>query len=49
VLVTEILPDWPEREQRIRKWFSLKKAAKKVNEPDLKAILRSFDPQHLSR
>jgi 8-oxo-dGTP pyrophosphatase MutT (NUDIX family) len=49
VLVTEILAEWPEREQRIRKWFSPKKAAKKVDEPELKAILRSFDPLHVSR
>lgn len=47
VRVTSILADWPEREERIRKWFPILKAAKKVDEPELKAILRSFDPKDL--
>lgn len=33
---------WPEKAERRRKWFSAKKAAAKVNEPELKAILRDL-------
>ncbi len=35
-----LLEDWPEREQRIRQWFSLSEAAEKVQEGDLSLLLR---------
>lgn len=36
--------DWPERGQRRLKWLSPRKAAAKVNEPELRALLRAFRP-----
>lgn len=36
---------WPEKSERRRKWFSTKKAAKKLSEPELKHIVASFQPQ----
>ncbi|MFC4667047.1 NUDIX hydrolase [Seohaeicola nanhaiensis] len=44
VKVLSLKGDFPERNQRRRKWFSLKKAAELVDEPELAEILRSFDP-----
>lgn len=35
---------FPEKGQRQRKWFSPKKAASRVQEPELARILREFDP-----
>lgn len=49
VHVQAIHTDWPERKERKRKWFGLKKAASKVAEPELKELLRNFDPKHLMR
>lgn len=40
VKVERLSPDYPEREQRRRKWMSAKKAAKAVDEPELAALLR---------
>ncbi len=37
------LPDWPEREQRERAWFSLAEAASLVEEPQLQSIIRALD------
>lgn len=34
---------FPERDQRRRKWFSPRKAARKVVEPELQALLASLD------
>jgi 8-oxo-dGTP pyrophosphatase MutT (NUDIX family) len=45
--VQQVLTDWPEKRQRRRKWFTLEKAAKKLEEPALKKIVASFDPAHL--
>lgn len=45
--VKKLADDFPEVGQRRRKWFTPKKAAARVNEPDLKQILRKFDPQKL--
>lgn len=39
--------NFPERGQRKLKWFSPKKAAQKVTEPELKALILGFDPRHL--
>ncbi len=36
---------YPEKKQRRRKWMSQKQAAKKVEEPDLRRILKSFEPE----
>jgi 8-oxo-dGTP pyrophosphatase MutT (NUDIX family) len=33
---------WPERKERKRLWYSVANAARKVREPKLRAILRSF-------
>jgi 8-oxo-dGTP pyrophosphatase MutT (NUDIX family) len=43
--VKEELTKWPEKKQRKRKWFSRNKAATKVLEPALKAMILAFDPQ----
>lgn len=40
--VTGELEDWPEREERERRWFPLVEAAKAVDEPDLRDLMRSF-------
>ncbi|SIN81680.1 NUDIX hydrolase [Vannielia litorea] len=45
--VTELHKNYPERKQRKRKWFSLAKAAEKVAEPELRAILAAFTPEFL--
>ncbi|MCB1342680.1 MAG: NUDIX hydrolase [Pseudooceanicola sp.] len=44
VKVLSLKGDYPERHQRRRKWFSPKKAAELVDEPELAEILRRFDP-----
>lgn len=38
---------YPELDQRRRKWFSPKKAARLVNEPELARIIRDFDPRKI--
>ncbi|MGR3839420.1 MAG: NUDIX hydrolase [Cognatishimia sp.] len=38
---------FPEAGQRRRKWFSRKKAAKLVSEPELAKMIASFDPRHV--
>ncbi len=40
---------WPEAKERRRKWFSQKKAAEMVSEPELAQLIRSFRPKALSR
>ena len=47
--VKRLLDEYPEAGERRRKWFSLKKAAKKVDERELGKILRRFDPRVLRR
>lgn len=44
IRVKSLAKDFPERGQRRRKWFSPKQASKKVAEPELRELLRSFDP-----
>ena len=39
--------DWPEKSERRRKWFSQKKAASLVAEPELQALIRNFDPSRV--
>lgn len=45
--VTELIEDYKERKQRARTWVSLKVALENVFEPELKQILRNFNPKML--
>ena len=47
--VKRVLKDFPEAGQRKRKWFSLKKAAAVISEPELGPLIRNFDVKHLKR
>ena len=47
VQVKSLADDWPEAHQRRRKWFSPRKAAQKLKEPELKRIVARFDPSVL--
>lgn len=47
VRVKSLDPEFPEQNQRRVKWFSPKKAAARVVEPELARILRDFRPQQL--
>ena len=47
IKVTRLEKSWPEAKIRKRRWFSLKKAASMVREPELTAMLRKFDPAGL--
>lgn len=40
--VTAQVADWPEKEQRMFRWFSALEAAQAVEEPDLQAIIAAF-------
>jgi len=40
--VTKELDNWEEQHQRTRQWFSLSEAADRVDEDDLRALIRSF-------
>lgn len=42
--VRQMLRKYPENGQRRVKWFALDKAARKLGEPDLAAMVRGFDP-----
>lgn len=42
--VREMLREYPETGQRRARWFSPSKAAKRIAEPELKALIRDFDP-----
>jgi 8-oxo-dGTP pyrophosphatase MutT (NUDIX family) len=48
VKVRRLKKSWPETGQRRRKWFPLKKAARKVSSPQLAQALRDFDPARLA-
>jgi len=45
--VKRVLNDYPERHQRQRKWLPLKRAAEKISDPELRAVLKGFDPRLL--
>lgn len=47
--VKRMLKNFPEAGQRKRKWFSPKKAAAIISEPELGPLIRSFDVSHLKR
>jgi 8-oxo-dGTP pyrophosphatase MutT (NUDIX family) len=42
--VKSLLKKYPETGQRRSEWFTRKKAAQKVREPDLKLLIKAFDP-----
>lgn len=42
MIVDQLKSDWKEKGQRTRQWFSLKKAAKLVDEPELADMLSSL-------
>ncbi|MCG6884861.1 MAG: NUDIX hydrolase [Silicimonas sp.] len=50
MMVDKLKRRWKERNQRKRHWFSLRKAAKLVNEKDLTALLKELakNPEKLS-
>ena len=43
--VTSAADDFPERSERRRKWYSLKKAAARVDEPELAQLILGFRPE----
>ena len=47
--VTKVHSKWPEKKERRRKWFSQKKASKKLTEPELKRIVATFAPHKLPK
>ena len=47
--VSEELPDWKEKKQRQRRWFSLSEAARSVEEPDLRDLIRSFNSSEFNQ
>ncbi|HMQ95002.1 MAG TPA: NUDIX hydrolase [Amaricoccus sp.] len=42
--VRALLKEYPEHDQRKVRWFPPRKAAKRVAEPELRAMIRDFDP-----
>ena len=46
--VAALHTDFPERKQRRRKWFAVEKAARKVNEPELRKLLKDLPKQLLA-
>lgn len=49
IRVKKVLDTYPEMKERRRKWFSVKKAAAQVREPELRKIIKHFDPSLLKR
>ncbi|WP_251134526.1 MULTISPECIES: NUDIX hydrolase [Roseobacteraceae] len=47
IKVKRLAEKFPERSQRHRRWFSPKKAAARVTEPELAQMIRKFDPRIL--
>ncbi len=45
--VKSVASNYPEKGQRKRRWMSLKKAADRVDEPELARILKNFDPAQM--
>ena len=46
--VTATADTWPESDARKRKWFTPKKAALRIREPELQRILLTFNPARLA-
>ncbi len=42
--VTKLQKSYPECKQRVRRWFSISGAAKRVDEPDLAKLILGFTP-----
>ena len=42
--VRKLIADFPEKSERRLRWFTPRRAASQVNEPELAALIRSFDP-----
>lgn len=42
MMVERLKRNWKERNERTRHWFTLRQAAKRVDEPDLAVLLRSL-------
>ena len=49
VKVQSLRRDFPEAGQRNRKWFSQKKAARLLEEPELRRLVLEFDPRKARR
>ena len=49
IKVKSLADVFPEASERKRRWFTPKKAAERVDEPELKQLLRTFDPSLLRR
>jgi 8-oxo-dGTP pyrophosphatase MutT (NUDIX family) len=49
IKVKKLHRSYPEKDQRERRWFSLKKAALVVDEPELSQIVKNFNPLHVVR
>ncbi|NSX54722.1 NUDIX hydrolase [Parasulfitobacter algicola] len=47
IKVKHLVNDYPEAQERRRKWFTLKKAAARIDEPELRHIILNFDPRRL--
>ncbi len=47
IKVKQLADKFPERSERHRRWFSPKKAAARVAEPELAQMIRKFDPRIL--
>ncbi len=45
--VKSLSDDYPEADERKRRWFAPKKAAARVDEPELRQIIAQFDPKAL--
>lgn len=45
IKVKTIARDWPEKSERKRRWCSLNKASSLVQEPELAAMIKKFDPK----
>ncbi len=46
--VRSLAAGWPEAGERRRRWFTRRKAAARVDEPELAALIESFDPARLA-
>ena len=49
VRVTKLANDYPEAKERKRQWVSPKRALKQLDEPELREILKGFNPARLPR
>lgn len=45
VEVDRLRDEFPEKGQRVRRWFKQKKAAARVDEPELKSLILGFEPK----